>query len=148
LLEDGLHSEIHGPAGEKYFVPTAKISPLQMLPHSNWHQRPSKVVQISNKTVRVYGSFILGRVAEISFITKIVNDLKGIERKLNRRSVRAHMLVSIVKGTYRGLCRDSGGALSITDAGRSKSEVASVARQVSGCHEISKAVRAPKVIRQ
>ena len=81
-------------------------------------------------------------------MTKIVNDLKGIEGKLNRRSVRAHMLMSIVKGTRHKLCWNSGGALSITDAGRSKSEVARVSRYISGYREVSKAVRAPKVVRQ
>jgi hypothetical protein len=119
-----------------------------MLPYSDRHQRPSQVVEISNETVRTYGSSFLGRVVEISFITKIVNNLKGIEGKLNRRSVRAHMRMSIVKEICHQLCGNSGGALSITDASRSKSEVTRIARYISGCREVSKAVRAAKVVRQ
>jgi hypothetical protein len=85
---------------------------------------------------------------EISFITKIVNNLKGIEGKLNRRSVRTHMRMSIVKGTCHQRSWNSGGALPIADAGRSKPEVTKIARYVSRYREVSKAVRAAKVVRQ
>ena len=119
-----------------------------MLPHGNGHERPRQVVQIPNKTVRAYGSSVLGRVGEISLITKIINNLNRIEGKLNRRSVRAYILISIVKRIRNERCWNSGGALPITDAGRSKSEVARVDRYISGEREVRETVRAPIVIRQ